>query len=118
MDEITRRVFAELGPGIEQQKASRKAKKAARLRRKATPDDNGGSGEESGLEFSDEVLARGFIEKHLADVRYTTLWGKWLMWDGRRWSPDEKLTIFSLAREHCYGQAKQAMLNSASRIAS
>jgi putative DNA primase/helicase len=61
-----------------------------------------------GLEFSDEVLAQLFIDQHVDDLRYTALWGKWLIWDGRRWAVDDKLATFSLVRELCYEQARQA----------
>jgi putative DNA primase/helicase len=61
-----------------------------------------------GLEFSDEVLAQVFIDQHVDDLRYTSLWGKWLIWDGRRWAIDDKLATFSLVRQFCYEQARQA----------
>jgi putative DNA primase/helicase len=70
------------------------------------------------LAFSDEVLAQAFVNKHFADLRHTALWGQWLIWDGRRWSPDEKLTTFSLARELCYEQAQQAESREAKGVAS
>jgi putative DNA primase/helicase len=70
------------------------------------------------LAFSDEVLAQNFIEKHLADVRYTALWGKWLIWDGRRWAPDERLATFSLVRELCYAKARGVKHQNAKSIAS
>jgi putative DNA primase/helicase len=70
------------------------------------------------LAFSDEVLAQSFIKKHFLDVRYTALWGKWLIWDGRRWAPDEKLTTFSLVRELAYEKAREAKHQDAKGIAS
>jgi putative DNA primase/helicase len=71
-----------------------------------------------GLEFSDEVLAQVFIDKHGDELRYTALWGKWLIWDGRRWAPDDKLATFSLVRQLCYEQARQAESKEAKGIAS
>jgi putative DNA primase/helicase len=70
------------------------------------------------LAFSDEVLAQNFIDRHLDDMRYTALWGKWLIWDGRRWAPDEKLEAFSLVRKLCYEQAQRAKSKEGKSIAS
>ncbi|MGX9431773.1 phage/plasmid primase, P4 family [Bradyrhizobium sp. LeoA1S1] len=70
------------------------------------------------LLFSDEVLAQAFIDKHASSLSYTALWGQWLIWDGRRWAPDEKLEVFSLIRQFCYERAKQAESKEAKGIAS
>jgi len=70
------------------------------------------------LAFSDEVLAQVFIDRHVADLRYTALWGKWLIWDGCRWAPDDRLATFSLVRQLCYEQARQAESKEAKGIAS
>jgi putative DNA primase/helicase len=70
------------------------------------------------LLFSDEVLAQAFIDKHDVNLRYTALWGQWLIWDGRRWMPDEKLEVFSLIRQFCYERAKLAESKEAKSIAS
>jgi putative DNA primase/helicase len=70
------------------------------------------------LAFSDEVLAQNFIEQRRTDLSYTASWGKWLLWDGRRWVQDEKLAAFSLVRQFCYEQAQQAESREAKGIAS
>jgi len=70
------------------------------------------------LTFSDEVLAQRFIDQRRADLRYTASWRQWLIWDGRRWAPDEKLTAFSLVRRFCYERAQQAERGEAKGIAS
>jgi putative DNA primase/helicase len=70
------------------------------------------------LAYSDEVLAQTFIDKHLAGLRYTALWGQWLVWDGCRWAPDDRLATFSMVRQLCYEQARQAESGEATRIAS
>jgi putative DNA primase/helicase len=75
-------------------------------------------GRDGALAYSDEVLAQNFIHKHIADLRYTSLWGQWLTWDGRRWAPDDKLVTFSLVRRLCYEQARQAESREAKSIAS
>src|SRR6516225_6557767 len=72
-------------------------------------DDYGDSyGRNDCLVYSDEVLAQNFIDNHLSELRYTASWGRWFLWDGYRWSADEKLETFSRIRSHCYGNARQA----------
>ena len=39
-----------------------------------------------------------FINLHGDDVFWCQLWGKWLIWDGRRWKVDDKLLVNNLAR--------------------
>jgi hypothetical protein len=41
--------------------------------------------------FADTDLgnARRFAAEHGNDLRYVGAWGKWLVWDGSRWLPDE-----------------------------
>jgi putative DNA primase/helicase len=70
------------------------------------------------LAYSDEVLAQNFIDKHVADLRYTALWGQWLIWDDRRWAPDDRLATFSFVRHLCYEQARKAESRDAKNIAS
>jgi len=70
------------------------------------------------LTFSDEVLAQRFIDQRRDDLRYTASWRQWLIWDSRRWAPDEKLTAFCLVRRFCYERAQQAERGEAKGIAS
>jgi putative DNA primase/helicase len=67
-----------------------------------------GAARSDALAYSDEVLARSFIDRHGENVRYTAFWGQWRIWDGRRWAGDEKLEAFSFIRKYCYEQAKLA----------
>jgi putative DNA primase/helicase len=90
---------------------------ATRRRAETTGRPSAKSRDES-LAYSDEVLAQNFIDKHIADLRYTALWGQWLIWDGRRWAPDDKLATFSFVRQLCYEQARQAESRDAKNIAS
>ncbi len=39
------------------------------------------------------------IHHHGADIRFCTVWGKWLIWDGKRWKVDDTNRIFHLAKE-------------------
>ena len=51
--------------------------------------------------LSDEPLALYFSDLHRNDLRYTALWGKWSLWDGKRWRQDESLLGFDMARALC-----------------
>jgi putative DNA primase/helicase len=51
--------------------------------------------------FSDEALALRFAERYQSKLRYVAGWGKWLVWDGSRWRPDDTLFAFNLARVVC-----------------
>ncbi len=34
-------------------------------------------------------------------MRYCAVWGKWLIWDGRRWKPDTVTSVRNMARKVC-----------------
>ncbi len=55
--------------------------------------------------YSDLGNAKRFITAHGRDLLYCTPWGKWLVWDGSRWSVDQKSHVTRLAKE-----ALQALL--------
>lgn len=59
------------------------------------------SDDERPAELSDDALARRFTELHGNNLRYVAAWGKWLLWDGNFWKPDDTLHVFDLAREVC-----------------
>jgi P4 family phage/plasmid primase-like protien len=40
-----------------------------------------------------------FIHRHGRNLRYCWPWGKWLVWDGRRWARDDTGEVFRLAKE-------------------
>jgi putative DNA primase/helicase len=52
-------------------------------------------------EFSDEALALRFAELHAQDLRYVAGWDRWLEWNGTRWTNDNTLHAFDLARAVC-----------------
>jgi putative DNA primase/helicase len=56
-------------------------------------------------EFSDEALALAFAERHANDLRYIAAWGKWMIWTGTVWKPDDTLAAFSLVRAVCREQS-------------
>ena len=75
-------------------------------------------------EFSDDTLALCFTNEHLNDLRYVQKWGRWMKWDGRRWSFDETMCVFDLVRDTCRDQARrcqdervQGQLSSAKTVA-
>lgn len=40
-----------------------------------------------------------FIDQHKDRLRYVATWGKWLVWDGKRWVLDETLEVERLAQQ-------------------
>ena len=53
----------------------------------------------SHLQKTDEHFAETFIHLHGANVLWCQLWGKWLIWDGRRWEVDNRLGVGKMARD-------------------
>jgi putative DNA primase/helicase len=52
--------------------------------------------------------AERFARQHRENVRYCHLWGKWVVWDGRRWRTDETGEVVRLAMasvRSIYGEA-------------
>jgi putative DNA primase/helicase len=74
--------------------------------------------EEIAPAFSDEALALQFAERHADNLRYVPAWNRWLLWDGKRWVPDEKLKVFTLVRDLCREAANEANDRRAIAIAS
>ena len=48
--------------------------------------------------LTDQGNAQRFALLALNDCRYCALWKKWLIWDGKRWHPDEMLKILTFAK--------------------
>jgi len=69
-------------------------------------------------EFSDEALALRFAEKHCDEARYVAALGKWLFWDGTKWSFDTTLDAFNRARMVCRVASAEADGKSAISLAS
>ena len=52
--------------------------------------------------YSDDALAQRFADRHAGELRFVAAWGKWLKsWNGSRWSFDDTLHAFDLARAIC-----------------
>lgn len=55
-----------------------------------------------GLDWTTEDgLATAFTRRYGEDWRYCAQWGKWLVWTGIRWNPDQLLYIQHLSRNIC-----------------
>jgi putative DNA primase/helicase len=56
--------------------------------------------------LSEDYLALQFTKAHAGTLRYVAAWGKWLIYDGTKWTVDEKLKAFTMARQICRTAAK------------
>jgi len=50
---------------------------------------------------TDDALALAFTARYADDWRYCAAWGKWLVWTGTHWQPDETLLAHHLIRSIC-----------------
>jgi len=57
---------------------------------------------------TEDGLAAAFTDRHAEDWRYCAAWGKWLMWDGRRWNEDRMLYVHHLTRAICRAASRKA----------
>jgi putative DNA primase/helicase len=70
-------------------------------------------------EFSDEGLAIRFAERHADNLRFVSLWRKWLQWTGTYWRFDDTKLAFDLSRRVCREAAAECNeIKFASAIAS
>jgi putative DNA primase/helicase len=70
------------------------------------------------VEFTEEALALSFAETYASNLRYVAAWGRWFLFDGKRWRPDETLRAFDRARAICRKAAAECYTNTARAIAS
>jgi putative DNA primase/helicase len=47
---------------------------------------------------SQDEFAAEFSQRHIDKLRYVSLWGRWLQWDGARWQIETTLAAFDMAR--------------------
>ena len=57
---------------------------------------------------TEDGLSTAFTRRYGEDWRYCALWGKWLVWTGMRWNPDQVLYVLHLARSICRMASQQA----------
>lgn len=55
--------------------------------------------------FSEGRLAVEFVESHGQRVRYVPEWGKWFLWDGKRWQDDKMRHVQSMVRSCCFSMS-------------
>lgn len=67
-------------------------------------------------EFTDDALALRFAEAHSDGLRYVAALGKWFLWDGSRWCPDETLVARDLARRICREASSECNEHKASKM--
>src|SRR5215207_3055843 len=48
---------------------------------------------------TDQGNAQRLVERHGGDLRYVHKWSMWLVWDGRRWRPDDTGEVVRRAKE-------------------
>jgi putative DNA primase/helicase len=51
------------------------------------------------VHLTDLGNAKMLVARHGQNVRYVPLWGKWLVWDGRRWAVDDTRAVERYAKE-------------------
>jgi hypothetical protein len=76
--------------------------------------DRAGQKDAAPQEISDDELALRFSERHVQDLRYVALWGKWLLWCGSHWQKEQTLKAFDLSRSLCRAVGAQSLKNAAS----
>lgn len=53
---------------------------------------------EQGKRFTDLGNAERLVQRHGQDLHYVYAWKKWLVWDGKRWRPDETGEVERMAK--------------------
>ncbi|MFT0532418.1 phage/plasmid primase, P4 family [Castellaniella hirudinis] len=64
--------------------------------------------QEASVWATDDALALAFTETYAEDWCYVAAWGKWLVWDARRWQADDTLLVRHLIRAVCRDAATAA----------
>ncbi len=62
-------------------------------------------------EYSDDRGAMKFTARYGSDLRFVSVWGKWLQWRENRWSVEDTLYALDLARTIAREQAIQASMD-------
>ena len=65
-------------------------------------------------EYSDEALANRFTARHRDDLKFVQTWGRWLVWDGKRWQLDETLLVADHARTLARDASSEILENNGS----
>lgn len=59
--------------------------------------------------YSEDNIALAFSHLYADDLRYVHPWSRWLRWDGTRWTMEETLEVFDMARKVCRAAGNAAM---------
>ncbi len=65
-------------------------------------------GNDASVWGTEDALALAFTKRYHRDWRYVATWGRWLLWDGRRWRTEETLAATDLIRNVCRQAALSA----------
>jgi putative DNA primase/helicase len=68
--------------------------------------------------FSEDGMALLLAERYADRARYVPMWGRWLLWNGSVWQPDERLEAFTGARVVCRDTAKLAKKEGGAKFSS
>lgn len=52
------------------------------------------------FDVTEDAIALRFADRNL-DLRWCQIWGKWLVWDGSVWKPDETVHVYDQVRQFC-----------------
>ncbi|MBR0796109.1 bifunctional DNA primase/polymerase [Bradyrhizobium jicamae] len=66
---------------------------------------------------TEDALALDFVSQHESDLRYVGEFGRWMRWDGRRWSDDRTTAAYDLIRQHVRQMAFRSAGTEAKKIA-
>jgi putative DNA primase/helicase len=58
--------------------------------------------------FSEEALALHYAGQNASTLRYVAKFGRWFVWDSKRWHEDETLEAFDFSRRLCRAAAAEA----------
>jgi putative DNA primase/helicase len=67
-------------------------------------------------EYTDDALALTFAQANCASLRYVASLGKWMVWDGACWRPDDTLIARHRARQSCREAAASCNQPKASKL--
>jgi putative DNA primase/helicase len=66
-------------------------------------------------QFSEDALARGFVDRVGENWRYTSERKQWYRWNGAIWKPEKTLLVFDEARTYCCQVAVESDVTAAMR---
>ena len=92
-------IEATIRSGIEAGMGKPRGPKATGKRQEARPAADSSPSEPVYFRPTDGGNALRLVARHGAIVRHCQVWGRWLVWDGRRWATDESGQVIRLAKD-------------------